>query len=115
MIVHVVLFRPKPAVSERDREAMFAALTIASTEIPSVRRFRIGTRITHGASYEPLMTDDYPYSAIVEFDDLTGLQAYQRHPQHEELGRLYYALSDAALVYDYEMGSVIDRGEPHRQ
>lgn len=107
MIVHVVLFRPKPDVGEADRQAMFSALREASGGIPSVRRFLIGDRITHGASYEPLMSQGFPYSALIEFDDLAGLQAYLVHPRHEELGRLFYALLDSALVYDYEMRGIL--------
>jgi hypothetical protein len=101
--VHVVLFRPKAAIPEADRQAMFDALRLAATEIPSVRRFQVGRRVTHGRAYEQMMTVDYPYAAIVEFDDLAGLQTYLNHPQHEKLGGLFYALLDAGLVYDYEM------------
>ena len=107
MVVHVVLFRPKPDVSEADRQTMFSALREASSAIPSVRRFLIGDRLTHGAAYEHLMSQDFPYSALIEFDDLAGLQAYLLHPRHEELGRLFYALMDSALVYDYEMRGIL--------
>jgi hypothetical protein len=103
MVVHIVLFRPKPDISESDREAMFDALRVASTEIPSVRRFHVGSRVTHGGTYEKLMTEDYPYSAVIEFDDLAGLKAYLSHEQHEKVGELFYAMLDAGLVYDYEM------------
>ena len=102
MVVHVVLFRPKPVLSEPDRDAMFAALNAAAKEIPTVRRFYVGARVTHGAAYEKLMREDYPFAAIVEFDDAAGLQAYLRHPRHERLGELFYALQEAALAYDYE-------------
>ena len=102
MVLHVVLFRPRAGISEADREEMFAALYAAVHEIPSVRRFHVGTRITHGAAYEPLMAQDFPYAAVIEFDDLAGLQAYLKHPKHRELGELFYRLQDAALAYDYE-------------
>jgi len=102
MLLHVVLFRPKLGISETDRTAMFAALNEAAREIPTVRRFRIGSRVTHGAAYETVMTEDFPFAAIIEFDDLAGLQAYLRHPKHEALGRLFYQLQAAALAYDYE-------------
>ena len=85
---------------------MFDALKAAATEIPSVRRFHIGARTTHGAAYESLMREDFPFAAIVEFDDLAGLQAYLRHPQHEKLGALFYQLQEIALAYDYEMTRV---------
>jgi hypothetical protein len=102
MFLHIVLFRPKPEISESDRAAMFAALNAAAGEIPTVRRFHVGARVTHGAAYEKLMPHDFPFAAIVEFDDLAGLQAYLRHPAHERLGELFYKLQDAALAYDYE-------------
>ena len=102
MVVHVVLFRPKADVSEADRAGMFDALAVAATAIPSVRRFRVGKRVVHGAGYEQLMTEDFPFAAIVEFDDLSGLRAYLEHSNHQRLGELFYRLQEAALVYDYE-------------
>ena len=108
MIAHVVLFRPKRGLSDAHRDAMFAALRSAATQIPTVRHFRVGARITHGAAYEPLMSQDFPFAAIIEFDDVGGLQAYLRHPHHEELGDLFYRLQEAALVYDYKIDPVSD-------
>jgi hypothetical protein len=102
MVLHIVLFRPRPDVREADRLAMFDALSVAATEIPSVRRFLIGRRVTHGASYERLISHDYPFAAIIEFDDLAGLQAYLQHPKHQTLGDLFYSLQESALAYDYE-------------
>jgi stress responsive alpha/beta barrel protein len=105
VVFHIVLFRPKPGIGDADRLAMFDALATAATDIPSVRRFHVGGRITHGRPYERLMEESYPFAAVIEFDDLTGLQAYLDHPQHEKLGALFYQLLDAGLVYDYEMES----------
>jgi hypothetical protein len=102
MVFHVVLFRPKASISDADRRAMFDALHAAATEIPSVRRFHIGTRVKHGRPYEQMMTEDYPFAAVVELDDLDGLKAYLNHPQHERLGNLFYQLLEGALVYDYQ-------------
>jgi len=85
---------------------MFEALESAARGIATVRRFHVGPRVTHGAAYEPLMTQDFPFAALVEFDDLAGLQSYLGHPQHERLGRLFYELQDGALAYDYEVTSV---------
>ncbi|MSO55841.1 MAG: Dabb family protein [Acidobacteria bacterium] len=102
MVFHIVLFRPKPDITDFDRQAMFEALKAAASGIPAVRRFHVGCRITHGSQYEQLMRDDYPYAAVVEFDDLAGLQAYLRHPQHATLGALFYELLESGLVYDYQ-------------
>ena len=82
---------------------MFAALSDAASEIPTVRRFQVGERVTHGAAYEQLMLHDFPFVAIIEFDDLTGLQAYLGHPTHVRVAELFYELQEAALAYDYEV------------
>ena len=103
MIVHVVLFKPKPTITDADRRAMFEAVRTASTEIPSVKRFRIGRRVTHGRDYETSMTQDYTYAAVIEFEDLQGLKAYLNHASHQHLSELFYALLETGLVYDYEM------------
>ena len=103
MFLHIVLFRPKPDIGDADRLAMFDALRLASTGIPSVRQFHVGRRVVHGRPYEKLMAEDYPYAAIVGFEDLGGLKAYLEHPKHDELGKLFYKLLEAGLVYDYEV------------
>jgi len=103
MVAHIVLFRPRPDISPADRQAMFAALQAAAAGIPSVRRFHIGTRLKHGPQYEQLMTEDYPFAAVIEFEDLAGLQAYLQHPKHQALGELFYLFLEKALAYDFAM------------
>jgi hypothetical protein len=102
MVLHIVLFRPKAGISEADRASMFAALDAAARDIPVIRRFQVGGRITHGAEYEKLMRDDFPFAAVIEFSDAGGLQAYLHHPAHERLAQLFYRLQESALVYDYD-------------
>jgi hypothetical protein len=58
MIIHVVLFRVKPHLGDNDRDALAATLARATREIPSIRRARIGSRVTLGRAYEQLMTTD---------------------------------------------------------
>jgi len=103
MIVHVVLFRLKPGLSEDARDALAAALARATREIPSIRRARIGSRITIGRAYEQLMTTDYAFAAILEFDDRSALQTYLDHPAHEQLAQRFYASVAEALTYDFEL------------
>lgn len=101
MVVHVVLFRPKAEIADSDRQSMLDAIRGAATHIPSVRRFVIGSRYTHGAAYEQLTMPDFPYIAMAEFDDPQSLREYLNHPLHTKLGELFYQLQDAALAYDY--------------
>jgi len=103
MIIHVVLFHLKPGVTDDARDALAAALTRATREIPSIRRARVGARVTIGRAYEQLMTTDYSFAALLEFDDREGLQTYLDHGAHEQLAQRFYASVDHALTYDFEM------------
>ena len=107
MIVHVVLFQPRPGLSDEQRDRVLADLRTAATEIPAIRRFRIGRRVLHGLpGYEQAMTDTYEYAALIEFDDREGLEAYLRHPAHETAGAHFTAAASRALAYDYEVSEL---------
>ena len=114
MIAHVVLFRPKPELSSDARERLVSAFMRATRDIPQIRRARIGRRVTHGRPYEQLMRADYPYAAILEFDDIDALKAYLGHDAHDALGASFFECLEAALIYDYEIGeppaAVVDLG-----
>lgn len=106
MMLHIVLFKPRPDLTNAQRDALVAAFERATREIPTVRRVRVGRRVRHGAGYEAVAPDVADYAAILEFDDLAGLQAYLGHPAHEELGARFSDSLTSALVYDVEEGSI---------
>jgi hypothetical protein len=103
VIAHLVLFRPRPDLRDEDRRALADALAAALREIPSIRRARIGPRVTHGRPYEALMRVDYSYAAVLEFDDVAGLKAYLEHPAHDALGAQFFACFEEALMYDFDV------------
>jgi hypothetical protein len=103
MIAHVVLFRTRPDLSVEDRLGLGEVLAEALRAIPSIRRARVGRRVTHGRGYEQMMRVDYPFVALLEFDDVAGLQAYLEHPAHAQLATRFFAAFEEALMYDYEL------------
>lgn len=103
MVAHVVLFRPKKKLSAEARQRLVDAFTRAVREIPQIQRARIGRRVTHGRPYEQLMRTDYPYAAVLEFEDLERLRGYLAHPAHDALGNAFFECFDEALIYDFEM------------
>jgi len=108
MIVHVVLFSPKPDLSEADRRALLDALSAAASGIPSIRRFRVGKRVKHGLpGYEQVMPDDYEFAVMFEFDDVAGLKAYLQHFAHAAVGHHFTAFASKALAYDYEVSELL--------
>ena len=103
MIVHLVLFRPRPGLTADERAGLVDVLRHAIQSIPSIRRARVGRRVTHGRPYEQAMSVHYEYAALLEFDDLAGLQAYLGHPAHEALAVRFFTAVDETLVYDFEL------------
>jgi hypothetical protein len=103
VIVHLVLFTPKPELDGAERRRLAEAFTAAVTQIASVRRARVGRRITHGRPYEQLMRADYTHAAIIEFDDLVGLQAYLNDPLHDVLAARFFSAFEHALMYDFDV------------
>jgi hypothetical protein len=107
VIVHVVLFEPRADLTDAQRNKVLDDLRAAAAAIPTLRRCRIGQRITLGLpGYEQAMTVDYQYAAIMEFDDRAGLEAYLRHPAHVAAGRHFTESAARALAYDYDVGDL---------
>lgn len=106
MISHLVLMTPRPDLSDDERQSFLALFERALREIPDVRGVRIGRQVLHGAGYESLSNGGGQYLAIIDFDDLAGLQAYLRHPAHEELGARFYAALSSAIVADFDVAGI---------
>ncbi|MCU1386010.1 MAG: Stress responsive Barrel Domain protein [Acidobacteria bacterium] len=105
MVTHLVLIKPRADLSAADRQGFTDAFDRAMRDIPTVRGVRIGRRVMHGAGYEQV-APDMDYVAMIDFDDLAGLQTYLRHPAHDELGARFGQSLSAALVYDVEVGGI---------
>lgn len=111
MIAHIVLFSPKPDLSDADRRALIQALVAAAGDIPSIKRFRVGRRVKHWMpGYEQLMLDDYEFAAIVEFDDIEALKVYLAHPSHAAIGRHFTTSASKSIAYDYAVVDAADAG-----
>jgi hypothetical protein len=103
MLFHVVLFRPSPDLTTADRASLVETFESALRRIPSIRKFHVGRRVTHGAAYEALMPVSLDYAAVIEFDDLAGLKEYLEHPAHQTLGSRFMSSLESSAIFDYQM------------
>ena len=103
VISHIVLMTPRADLSLDERSAFIDAFERAVRDIPAVKAVRVGRRVTHGAGYEQA-APDADYLAVIDFEDLADLQAYLRHPAHDDLGARFGQSLRSALVYDFEVG-----------
>jgi hypothetical protein len=111
MIAHVVLLQPKPDLTAEQRADALDTIRASAANLPDVRRFRLGRRVTHGLpGYEQLMKQDFEFALIVEVDDVDALKRYLQAPAHVALGDLFYSATAAALAYDYDFDTEISAG-----
>lgn len=103
MIAHVVLFSPRSDLTAEARHDLAATFERAVREIASIRRARVGRRLTHGRGYEALMKVDYSYAAVLEFDSVADLLAYLQHPAHDQLAARFFESFEHALMYDFDL------------
>ena len=96
MISHVVLFRPRADVTEAERLAFVDALETACRQVPSVRRAVVGRSLPSDNG------PDFPYVAVIDFEDEHGLNAYLTHPLHVPLARLFHQTCAATTIVNAE-------------
>ena len=102
MISHIVLFEPKPGLSDSDVRDFAQHIQAAMTAAPSVRRAMVGRRVEIRSGDRNFGDATYSFSAVVEFDDSKGLIDYLQHPKHVELGRLFWMHCDRTVVLEVE-------------
>jgi hypothetical protein len=108
VIAHIVLFRPRATLAPQERAAFFTALEHAFSNIAAIKRARVGQRRTLDRFYDQQNAIDFPYAAIVEFENESDLREYLDHPAHRSLGEQFYLTSEASLVFDFEL---VDGGQ----
>jgi hypothetical protein len=112
VIAHVVLFQPRASLSADERRDALATLARAASDVPEIRRFRIGRRVRHGLpGYEQMMAQDYEFALLIEVDDVEALRRYLKAPAHAALGHLFATATAAALAYDFQ---IVEPTDPSR-
>lgn len=103
MIQHIVLFTPKPSLSD-DARGSFAALVTETLSASShIARYSIGRRVDVDAGYQRSFGDKtYEYAAILEFADRDGLVAYLNDSSHGRLGQMFWEYCESCVVCEVE-------------
>jgi Stress responsive A/B Barrel Domain len=108
LIVHLVLFTPRPDLGDEERTAVRETLQHALTQIPSIRSYKVGRRVRFGTAYDRAAPLDFEFLVTIEFEDERGLSEYLTHPAHQRLGHLFYETSAHALACDFRLGEISD-------
>ena len=106
MIVHLVLFSPRPDLAETEQADVRDTLQRALTEIPSIRSYKVGRRLRFGTAYDRAAPLDFEFLVTIEFEDERALSDYLAHPAHQQLGQMFYQTSAHALACDFKLGAL---------
>ncbi|MDY0908562.1 Dabb family protein [Microbacterium sp. CFBP9034] len=96
MIRHVAVFTFVPSFTEAEREEWVALLRALPAQIPELRSLSVGTDVVGGPSSHEL-------AIVADFDDLDGLDAYNRHPAHAEVLRISGPVKASLATVDFEV------------
>ena len=101
MILHVVLYQPKPSATPEELCELVKALEVASREILSIRQVRVGKAVDLGFAYSSWSKDQQSLNvAIFEFEDLNALRTYLAHEAHRKLAALFWSTCDDPTIID---------------
>jgi Stress responsive A/B Barrel Domain len=104
MIAHIVLFNRKPEIGADKLLSCAQLLERLMGEVGGIQRASVGRRVEIDAGYvRPFGEKTYKYLCILEFNDKQSLVNYLNHDLHRELGRLFWEISESALVVECEM------------
>jgi len=99
MIKHIVMWTFKDSAGGRIKSENInlaaGMLSELKEKIETVRFFEIGQNINRGEGSFDLVL----YS---EFDDVLGLETYQKHPEHLKVVEFLREVRDQRIVVDYK-------------
>jgi hypothetical protein len=94
MLIHIVLFRMRPEVSDAEVEACMAGLQGLAQVIPEIRSFEVRRDEVAGER-------STTFGIFSAFDDLEALGRYQQHPAHKEAAARPIGQSEWVKTWDY--------------
>lgn len=80
-LLHVVLIKTRPDVSDATMEAIFADLRAIRTHVEG-----IGDIIAGRSKSPEQLERGYTHGFTIEMENFAILEAYQAHPQHKAVG-----------------------------
>jgi hypothetical protein len=107
VIVHLVLLKLRQDVTPSDIRLLARQLAELCQAIPDVKAAWAGPRRDIDAGYARSFGDStYDYAAVLQFSDRDGLLRYLQHQDHRELGRRFWEVCQATVVFEGELFDV---------
>ncbi|AQS60523.1 Dabb family protein [Desulforamulus ferrireducens] len=92
MITHIVFFKLKDV---KDIDRVKEALLGLKDKIPQIRHLEVGVDVIRSER-------SYHLALVSKFDSLADLEAYQVHPDHQEVVKLINTVKESVVSVDYQ-------------
>ncbi len=96
MLLHVVMIKFKPTVSDDEIRDMENALDDMPNKIVEINTYEFGRDIVKSDR-------SYDFALIATFANLTSMQRYQQHPDHVAVLKSILAISEDIRAVDFEV------------
>lgn len=94
MLVHMVCWKYRPEVTEEERTVHRSRLAALAGLIPSVRRLDVGADVLS-------IERSFDTGLVAEFDDRSGLDVYDAHPEHKSVVAIGRSLAEKVVSVDF--------------
>jgi hypothetical protein len=95
MLKHVVFFKFKPEAVADEIADLENSLRALPAVIPEIREFVVGRDVVRSER-------SYDLALISAFDDLSAMNRYQVHPDHQAVVAKVKALCNGVVAVDFE-------------
>jgi len=95
MLVHIVCWRYKPETDEPARDEHRSRLRALTSLIPDIVSFDIGADVLH-------LERSFDTGLVAVFEDLSALERYTDHPEHQKVAALGKEISEQVVSVDFE-------------
>jgi|ERR1044072_7624562 hypothetical protein len=94
MLTHIVCWKYKPEITEKEREEHRVKLRALVGVIPEIITFACGADMLH-------LPRSYDTGLASTFADNAALEAYTAHPEHQAVAALGREISDHIVSVDF--------------
>jgi len=97
MLIHVVLFKPKPDADEAALGDLANALAALPSKIPGIVDYAWGPNVNPEG-----LDHGYAHGFMMSFESVAARDAYLPHPSHVAVHPIIDAVAAEVLVFDIE-------------
>ena len=95
MLTHIVIWKYRPEVPQREREEHVALLSALPKSIPQIESFAVGFDVLK-------LPRSYDTGLVATFRDRAGLALYTDHPEHQLAAAYGRGISEHIASVDFE-------------